>query len=95
MDSLNNYISQYRALLSKGHIQKAYKAIMTFMSGLGAYMGKKYPAYTVSALYLYNIVCTISCQYIHMWVIPQHIAKCLYEAYYSRKSIFLTYCISV
>ena len=51
MDSLNNYISQYKALLNKGHIQKAYKAIMTFMSGLGTYLEKKYPAYTVSALY--------------------------------------------
>jgi hypothetical protein len=51
MDSLNNYISQYREQLGKGHIQKAYKAIMTFMSGLGAYLGKAHPAYSVSALY--------------------------------------------
>jgi hypothetical protein len=48
MDSLNNYISQYREQLGKGHIQKAYKAIMTFMSGLGAYLGKAHPAYSVS-----------------------------------------------
>ncbi len=51
MDSLNNHISQYRAQLSKGHIQKAYKAIMIFMSGLGTYLQKRYPSYTVSALY--------------------------------------------
>jgi len=51
MDSLNNYVSHYREQLSKGHMQKAYKAIMTFMSSLGTYLGKKYPAYSVSALY--------------------------------------------
>jgi len=51
MDSLNNHISQYRAQLSKGQLQKAYKAIMTFMSGLGTYMEKRYPGHTLSSLY--------------------------------------------
>ena len=51
MGSLNNYISQYRDQLSKGYLQKAYKAIMTFMSGLSSYLEKKYPSHTVSTLY--------------------------------------------
>ncbi len=32
-------------------MQKAYKAIMTFMSGLCTYLEKKYPEYNTSALY--------------------------------------------
>ncbi|KUG04867.1 hypothetical protein ASZ90_017747 [hydrocarbon metagenome] len=51
MDSLNNHIREYKIQLSKGQIQKAYKGIMTFMSGLSTYMKGSYPGYTVSALY--------------------------------------------
>jgi len=34
MESLNDYILEYRNQLGKGQIQKAYKGIMAFMSGL-------------------------------------------------------------
>lgn len=51
MESLNDHIQEYTALLSKGRIQKAYKGIMTFMSGLKNDMEKKYPEYASSALY--------------------------------------------
>lgn len=51
MDTLNNYIREYKIQLSKGQIQKAYKGIMTFMSGLSTYLESRYPDYTVSALY--------------------------------------------
>ncbi len=51
MDSLNNHIQEYKIQLSKGHIQKAYKGIMTFMSGLKIYLEKGYPDYVTSALY--------------------------------------------
>ncbi|MGE5398006.1 MAG: DUF7000 family protein [Chitinophagales bacterium] len=51
MESLNNHIQEYKVQLSKGQIQKAYKGIMTFMSGLSAYLGSSHPDYTASALY--------------------------------------------
>lgn len=51
MESMNSYIEEYTKLLRKGHIQKAYKGIMTFMSGLKKYMENKCPEYTSSALY--------------------------------------------
>lgn len=51
MDSLNNHIQEYKIQLSKGNIQKAYKGIMIFMSGLKTYLGKRYPDYVTSALY--------------------------------------------
>ncbi len=51
MDSLNNCIREYTNQLSKGQIQKAYKGIMTFMSGLKKYLEGRYPDYTASALY--------------------------------------------
>jgi hypothetical protein len=51
MDSLNNHIREYKIQLSKGHIQKAYKGIMIFMSGLKTYLEKEYSNYVTSALY--------------------------------------------
>ncbi len=51
MDSLNNHIQEYKKQLSKGQIQKAYKGIMTFMSGLSTYLETSYSDYTASALY--------------------------------------------
>lgn len=52
MESLNNLISEYTDLLKKGMIQKAYKSIIDFMSGLKTYLGKKHYDYTISSLYL-------------------------------------------
>ena len=51
MDSLNNHIREYKIQLHKGQIQKAYKGIMTFMSGLSTYLESRYPNYVISALY--------------------------------------------
>ncbi len=51
MISLNNHIREYTNQLRKGHIQKAYKGIMTFMSDLKVYFESKYPDYSASALY--------------------------------------------
>jgi hypothetical protein len=51
MDSLNDYIKEYTIQLSKGQIQKAYKGIMAFMSGLRTYLENMYPDFTASALY--------------------------------------------
>jgi len=51
MDSLNAHIREYTFQLGKGHIQKAYRGIMSFMSDLKTYLEDKYPDYTASALY--------------------------------------------
>lgn len=51
MESMNSYINEYTNHLKNGQIQKAYKGIMSFMSGLRHYMESKYPEYVLSALY--------------------------------------------
>ncbi len=51
MDSINDAVLEYTTQLRKGQIQKAYKGIMGFMSGLGAYFEKRCPEYIVSGLY--------------------------------------------
>ena len=51
MDSLNNHVREYTVQLSKGQIQKAYKGIMTFMSGLSTYLETMHPDYSASSLY--------------------------------------------
>lgn len=52
MESLNLEIKEYQHQLSKGHIQKAYVGIMTFMTSLKSYLHKKYPDHATSTLYL-------------------------------------------
>ena len=51
MKMLNNHIREYQSQLSKGQIQKAYRGIMAFMSGLSKYLASNYSEYAVSALY--------------------------------------------
>jgi hypothetical protein len=51
MGSLNDDIREYRLQLQVGHIQTAYKGIMTFMSGLKSRLEKGYPDHSTSALY--------------------------------------------
>ena len=51
MGSLNNYVREYTIELSKGQIQKAYKGIMAFMSGLITYLESRHPDYIASSLY--------------------------------------------
>ena len=51
MDTLAKQIQEYRHQLSKGYIQKAYKGIMTFMSGLKTHLENTYPDYFTSAMY--------------------------------------------
>ncbi len=51
MQTMNDFINEYTTQLRKGQIQKAYKGIMTFMSGLKNSMGSKHPEYAASALY--------------------------------------------
>lgn len=51
MSPLSKEIREYREQLRKGHIQKAYKGIMAFMSALKAHMENENPTYYASALY--------------------------------------------
>jgi hypothetical protein len=51
MVSLNVHIREYTAQLGNGHIQKAYKGIMTFMSDLRTYLEGRYPDFAAGALY--------------------------------------------
>ncbi|MCK9252186.1 MAG: hypothetical protein PHX81_12000 [Eubacteriales bacterium] len=49
--SLSDDVHEYTAQLKKGQIQKAYKGIMTFMSGLRTVMVNKHPDDAASGLY--------------------------------------------
>ena len=51
MDSINGYVKEYIAQLREGHIQKAYKGIMAFMSEMRTYLENTYPNCAVGALY--------------------------------------------
>ena len=51
MDMLNSDIKEYMIQLGKGQIQKAYKGIMVFMTGLRTYLEDRHPESVTSALY--------------------------------------------
>ena len=51
MQSLNEAVREYTAQLKHGQIQKAYKGIMTFMSGLKTFLESRHPDYAASGLY--------------------------------------------
>ena len=55
MASLDDQIQEYQLQLRKGHIQKAYRGIMAFMSSLKSYLEKAYPDYFTSTLYFGNM----------------------------------------
>jgi len=51
MESLNDFIQEYRIQLKKKYIQKAYLGIMTFMSGLSSFLAGRHTDFLVSGLY--------------------------------------------
>jgi len=51
MESLNKEIKEYTLQLSQGHIQKAYRGILSFMSELRTQLEKDYPDYTLGTMY--------------------------------------------
>jgi hypothetical protein len=51
MESLNACVAEYSRQLSKGTIQKAYRGVMAFMSGLRQSMEARFPENASSALY--------------------------------------------
>ncbi len=48
MASFNEYMNEYKKLLQKGDIQKAYKGLMDYFSSLRSHFKNKYPDYFVS-----------------------------------------------
>jgi hypothetical protein len=48
MDSLHEYMNEYRKQLEKGAIKEAYRGLMNYFMGLRTYFQKKYPDYHVS-----------------------------------------------
>ncbi len=51
MDKLNSQVKEYTLQVGKGDIRKAYKGILTFMSGLSAHLKQRHPDCAVSTLY--------------------------------------------
>ncbi|MCL4274414.1 MAG: hypothetical protein QY328_13455 [Anaerolineales bacterium] len=54
MNSLHEHLNEYRKLLKKGAIQKAYKGLMEYMMGLRTYFDSKYPHHFVSGSIYYG-----------------------------------------
>lgn len=51
IEPLQPYIDEYIRQLNKGQIQKAYRGIMAFMSGLKTYLENGYPDFITGGLY--------------------------------------------
>ena len=54
MDDFYEYIDEYKRLLKKGRIQKAYRGLMEYILGLKTYLSKKYPDYFASGSIYYG-----------------------------------------
>ena len=59
MESLPEYVKEYRKQLEKGYIQKAYQGLMEYIMDLRTHFKNKYPDYFVSGsiYYGYDIFC--------------------------------------
>ncbi len=51
MESLNEYVNEYKKQLEKGYIQKAYKGLMEYMMDLRTHFGNKYPDFAPGSIY--------------------------------------------
>jgi len=51
MESLQEYIEEYRKQLGKGVIQKAYQGLMGYIMDLRTHFGKKYPDFVPGNIY--------------------------------------------
>jgi len=51
MESLSESVREYTAQLEKGHIQRAYRGILSFMSALKLKLEAEYPNYTSGGIY--------------------------------------------
>ncbi len=48
MDTLKDCIHEYRKLLQRGTLQKAYRGLMEYLMGLKTHFQNKYPDYSIS-----------------------------------------------
>ena len=51
MESLNEWVNEYRKQLEKGYIQKAYQGLMQYMLDLITHFKKKYPDFSPGTIY--------------------------------------------
>ncbi len=51
MKSLNEYINEYKKLLEKGDIKKAYKGLMQYIAKLRTHFKNQYPDYITGNVY--------------------------------------------
>lgn len=51
MNSMNEYVKEYRRQLEKGFIQKAYQGLMQYIMDLRMHFSKKYPDLTPGNIY--------------------------------------------
>ncbi|MDD4924472.1 MAG: hypothetical protein PHF74_06530 [Dehalococcoidales bacterium] len=54
MESITEYMNEYKKQMEKGHIQKAYQGLMSYIMALRAYFQDKYPGYYVSGNIYYG-----------------------------------------
>ena len=54
MESLNEYLKEYKRQIEKGDIQKAYKGLMEYVMDLRIQFKNKYPDYIVSGSIYYG-----------------------------------------
>jgi hypothetical protein len=54
MESLHEYLEEYRKQLEKGYIQKAYKGLMEYIMDLRSRFKNKYPDYSISGSIYYG-----------------------------------------
>ena len=54
MESLQDYVNEYRKQLEQGTIQKAYKGLMEYIMALRTHLKTKYPDYFVSGSIYYG-----------------------------------------
>ena len=51
MESLQEYVEEYRKQLEKGYIQKAYQGLMDYIMDLRMHFGKKFPDFAPGNIY--------------------------------------------
>jgi len=51
MDTIRQDMDHFRRQLAQGSLQRAYKALLSYMTGLRAHLHSRYPGYSISGLY--------------------------------------------
>jgi len=70
MESLRESMDEYRKQLGKGYIQKAYRGLMEYISGLRLHLKNKYPDYIVSGSVQYGFM-----DYSYFYFFPESIKR--------------------